>query len=890
MKKRCLIFLASLLALGACSGNTSAPTKQRTEVDFDQLDDNDYTPSTGTTGELGEFSLISPNNGETVDSVSKFSWQASNNADKYTLEFSTSDQFIRDNDRIDYYCLENIDTTSWTIGAALPIQNVTYYWRVFAVNASGKRQSEETFSFFYVAHQVEEVEFDIGAADEWKLHSEGSYAEISIDKSNFFENDKDSLKIAFDIEHTKQGNPESDGWIVVTKTIEKSIYGTDALYFNLYYAGQDAEVYIRLVDRDNEYWVCPVMLSLNAKQKVILKFTDFVQRKVDVPVANETFDVERIKYMEVVFEKSFGDGILLMSDVRAIKFSNYSDFFISKLDFTKYSDKQWESENYEFTKMITENQLILGYSGTGTATMGKIEGYGFARLVVNQYFATGDAIKVSLKYAGAKSSNTNALIRIVEEDTDRWSFKFPFSDLSNTYKTFVIPFSAFAKSATTGDGKRQFYSIANIQFGLENQTGTGVLYFQDFEVITKDAAVPHSVGVDGLVEDFDGYNSTNEVFLDWSASDGNKDEYIQLNNKNKLGGSANKYVGQFEYKSDMEAATYTLPITTEESFSSLQLWLKDASIKTNDARFGHVKNWSAYTTIYVTLETDEIYHYTIGTIDRIWKEFNVPFDVFELDNAIDLDHDANNITSETIKSISVAFQYFYYSALGAPQPQYTNSNPVYVDNIYLAHETEVSSYEKEKVVRTNEEGLSLIDDFEQYHDTADMEDYWQDGLTHDYQKKELSQVVSSEGGKNSMALQMKAGKDSPSYTISPAFDQEVLGRAVKVDLFSEKELTVYINLYITIGSASFQYRATIEKVATTWTSYTLGLNYFKYVGGNFNRPLSAPDLIFITKMSFGMVYNDGTNNLYNLYVDNLMFDYNQLYSVNETRVIPEEVA
>ena len=144
--------------------------------------------------------------------------------------------------------------------------------------------------------EVNEVEFDLGEADDWNLHPLGSYADVSIDTTNFFKNDKDSIKIQFKKEDTNQGKPESDGWIIVNKTIEKSIYGTDALFFNMYYAGQQADVVIRLVDRDNEYWYAPALVSNNAKQSVILKFDEFKQRTGDVTVANMKFDFERIKY------------------------------------------------------------------------------------------------------------------------------------------------------------------------------------------------------------------------------------------------------------------------------------------------------------------------------------------------------------------------------------------------------------------------------------------------------------------------------------------------------------------------------------------------------------------------------------------------------------------
>ena len=866
------------MALGACTNVTHklAVANRRVDPDFDEVEDNDYHPYPGNNNPLGAFNLISPTNEKVLDVLEPFQWQESENADKYTIEICSDIRFINDNYAIDYYKQENIHATHWTVTCQLALQETTYYWRVTSYNNTGSKLCNEVFSFFMKAPEVEEVTFDIGEADDWQVHPLGSKADIRVDNNDFFKNGKPSLEIKFKIEDTNQG-ASSDGWIVVSRTIEKSIYGTDALYFNLYYAGQDASVFVRLLDRDNEYWVCPVLVSNNAKQQVILKFSDFKQRTTaDVTVANMTFDYERIKYFEIVFEQTFGDGILLMSDMKAIKFDNYRDFFIQKLDYTNYTPDQWKNEGYEFTTDITPEELTLNY---GTP---KINGYGFAKLYVNQYFYSGDSVKVSIKYTGSKGSN--AIIRIYEEDNDRWSFKFPFSTISDEYKTFVIPFAAFAKSDILGDGKRQFYNINNIQFGLEGQYGSGTLSYKDFEIVYKKDFVSESarlVGNDGLVEDFNNYASSSDLFLIWNVSDENKDEYIQLNSTNKIGGADNPFSGQFEYKSDMIAARYSLPVEVSGDFESLKIWMKDASIKTGDARFGHVTNWSAQVNLYITLATEEIYVYELGTIDRIWTEYNIPFSSFVLSNPGDVAA-PNDITGENISAVGFTMQYFYYNAAGGAQPQYTNSNPVLVDNIYFAHDTELSVVEIEKVVRMKGD-IAMIDDFESYRNDADLTDNWHDGFELDYQQMKLSTTVSKEGGKNSMSLQYKSGGSSPSYYISPAIDPEVLGRAVRVSLYSEKSLTVYVNLYLTIGSSNFQYRATLN-VNNQWAEYTVGFNNFVVVSG-FARPLCALDVIYITKISFGMVGNDGTSNLYNLLVDNFMFDYNQLYSVNTKRVI-----
>ena len=886
MKKRCLIFLASLLTICACS---SVAPRQANRVNANipsDVDDNNYHPYQGNNNPLGVFNLISPTNDKIIDTLETFNWEACENADKYTIEICSDERFISDNYMIDYYKQDNINSTHWNVTAQLALKDQDYFWRVTAYNNTGKKQCNSVFKFFMKAPEVEEVNFDIGEADDWQCHPLGSHADVSINHDNFFKNDQPSLQISFKIEDTNQGKPESDGWIVVARTIEKSIYGTDALYFNLFYAGQDASVFVRLVDRDNEYWVCPVLISNNAKQQVILKFSDFKQRTTaDVTVGNMVFDYERIKYFEIVFEQTFGDGILLMSGMKAIKFDNYRDFFIQNLDYTKYTPDQWKNEGYEFETDITEEELTLHYYSS-TAGKPKINGYGFAKLYVNQYFYSGDAVKVSIKYTG--SQGTNAIIRILEEDNDRWSYKFPFKSLSSQYQTYVIPFAAFAKSDIGGDGKRQFYNINNIQFGLEGQYGAGTLSYKDFEIVYKRDHVSETereVHADGLIEDFNNYSASSDLFLIWDVTNENKDEYIQLNSTNKIGGADNPFSGQFEYKSDMIAAKYSLPVKVDSNFEAFKIWMKDASVKTGDARFGHVTNWSAFVNLYITLESEEIYMYSLGTIDTVWTEYVLPFDQFEISNRDDLDHVPNPIDGKNVVEISFTMQYFYYNAAGDPQPQYTNSNPVLVDNIYFTHDTEASTMEKEKIIRMRGD-VAPVDDFEPYRNSEDLTDNWHNGFDLDYQKIELSNNVSKEGGEKSMALQYKSGGSSPSYYISPAIDKNVLGRAVRVSLCSETSLTVYINLYITIGTANFQYRATLN-VNNKWTEYTVGFNHFAIVSG-FARPLCALDLIYITKISFGMVGGDGSTNLFNLYVDNFSFIYDVLYSVNDSRVIEEE--
>ena len=334
MKKIKLILLPLLIGMTACQ---SANVKT---IDLDEIG-----KASEKSTSLGSFNLGTPTDKMIVESVQEFTWEESANAETYTLEICSSDMFISNVDTIDYYQRANITSTSFKINSNFAFKETNYYWRVTAKNSKEEKQCNSVQSFYVKAPAVEEVEFDLGETDDWNLHPLGSYADILVNNTNFFGEQEKTLKISFKEEYTHRGNEESDGWIVVTKTLEKSIYGTDALYFNCFYAGQDSTIKIRLVDRDNEYWECLTQISLNAKQSIILKFSDFVQRTGDVIVANQTFDYERIKYMEVVFERTFGDGVFLISGMKAIKFDNYRDLFISKLNFNDYDETKYTYES-----------------------------------------------------------------------------------------------------------------------------------------------------------------------------------------------------------------------------------------------------------------------------------------------------------------------------------------------------------------------------------------------------------------------------------------------------------------------------------------------------------------------------------------------------------------
>ena len=91
-----------------------------------------------------------------------------------------------------------IITTSFKISSNLKYKDTTYYWRVIAKNLKKTKKCNDEFkTFFLQSKNVEEVLFEINYADEWAVHNEGSKANISIDNSTFFNNDKKSLVIKF---------------------------------------------------------------------------------------------------------------------------------------------------------------------------------------------------------------------------------------------------------------------------------------------------------------------------------------------------------------------------------------------------------------------------------------------------------------------------------------------------------------------------------------------------------------------------------------------------------------------------------------------------------------------------------------------------------------------
>ena len=273
----------------------------------------------------------------------------------------------------------------------------------------------------------------------------------------------------------------------------------------------------------------------------------------------------------------------------------------------------------------------------------------------------------------------------------------------------------------------------------------------------------------------------------------------------------------------------------------------------------------------------------VNPLSRVWTEYNVRFEDFKLSNP--KDSAGNPITSTSITHVGFAFQYFYYDSTGRAMPMYSMSNPVYVDNMRFSINTVTGTELKERVISMDGD-KAKIDDFESYTDTAGLMDIWMNAKSFDYQKIELSNEVSSEGGNHSMALQYKSKNDSPSYAIAPAVSDGVVVKAVRFCLKSEVACTAYFNIYLNIGGTIQQYRVQIDSVPNTWTEYTIGFNHFTVVAGTSGRALLATDLQFTQRFTFGVTYNgDSEATLRNLYVDSFEFDASAKTTTYNTRTI-----
>lgn len=897
MKKINLLYLAfaSLLVCGCGDEHVTIDDYSPTTIDL-SFENNSAFNQTTNKNDLGSFNLLTPSANSHVTSDPTFTWEPCDNASTYTLEVCTLSTFPNNNDSVPYIKESNISTTSFKLSTKLKLKNTTYYWRVTAVNPFNKTASTKlcntVFSFVYDSLNAGEIDIDIGEAEDWTRHEVGSYGEVTIDRNDFFgTGNSNSVVFTFDKEHTNQGIVLSDGWLIFTRNLDMDLYGTDSLYFNFYYSGNDAQAVIRIIDSDGEYWFKNIQISQNAKQTVLMKFDEFVQRTNDVTVQNETFDYEHIQALEIVFEKSFGDGCCVLGGIKAVNYSDYSDMFISSFDFNSFESSSWVDDNYTFDKQVSADgsELILTYSNKANyGNDAGINGYGFKKITLNRYFTSGNALKFKVKYTGYKDNSSNAVIRIYEEDKDRWSYEQPLSSLVlGEYAELTVPFCAFASSQVEGDGNRQFGYILNIQFGVSGVYGSGTISFKDVEVVATPDLSTNKRIIDstGVIEDFDNYSYRSQIYENWEQSKENKDEGIFVDSTNKYNNGVNQKTGLFYYKSDMGMATYDTYIDVQyEGGNSIKFWAKDASSKSDNASLLYLKksDVAAKMTIQLALKDGRWYRYTIEKLNKLWTEYVISFDDFELFSGVETDV-SDPFVSQNVVNFAFGVQYFYYTQQGKSFPVYTSKNNVFVDEIKFVKDEATVINALEEELHLDESGTTVLIDDMEYASEAALKNRWFGTKGYDYENVHLSNNVSSEGGSHSMQLDYN-GYVSPSYATYPVFGDDVTAKALVLDICGDNKATMYINFYIKSGTSAIQYRYTITLLESGWHRYAIGFSLFAVVEGT-GGSLTTQSFLSLQKMTFGLVDNDG-GSVSSVYIDNVKTDNTKALGYYANTVTP----
>ena len=890
MKKRFISLLFLPLLLIGCGSNVASSSVDEGSYATHSID------HARKTGEIADFDLLGPENGFSTDTGFTLTWQASENADYYSLEIASTLTFVSDDEDEVYVRESNISLNKFDLKYSLPKKDITYYWRVTAINKTNTKKCNEVRTFFYASAKVGEIPIEIEDAQDWAIHKEGSQPTVSIDRSNFFGNGENSLAIVFDKEHTLQGIPSSDGWIVITKTEDRELYGTDAFYFNFYYSGHDATVLVRVLDYDGEYWHKQIQISNNSKQTILARYDEFELRTAGTNVFNRVFDWQHIRYFEIVFERTFGDGICLISDIKAVKFDDYKFMFMDKMDFRSTNIQDWTYENYDFRNdlVISEDgsEITLVYNAKNADTNPNgFSGYGFQNVNVYKYFVAGDALRMKVKYTGT-GANAMFYFRVLEEDNDRWQFKQPFSYfVRDEYKELIIPLKSFQRTDyMTGDGAKQFYFIQKFNIGLADNYTTGTLSIKDLEVIKIDDIVDNRkrvVEADGCIENFNSYNIYTEMYYYWEQSTVNKDEAMKLDTIHKSGGSRNTYCVEFDYKADMEMAVYQLYMDSSacEGKNAFSIWLKDATPKSDDPSFSYLneEDVAAEMTIQLTMDSGEWYRYVIDKVSKEWTKYTIAFSDFTLNNEADLFDTPNPLSSNHIIHMAFGFKYLYYTQTGEHKPTYAIANPVYLDEIYFVSASESSIEEISGTIKedTDDPNRITIETMESYLTSEDIFDYWSYGNERDYNEMALDTDVSSQGGNYSMKMRYKGG-DSVSYARATPFANSVTAKGLCIDMKGDGKATVYLNLNWRSGNTLFKLRYAITNIPTTWTHYELGFSLFKDINGS-NKTVTANYAKAIESISFGIVNSDSTTSF--IHVDNMRLLKNVGYSTNTVTAI-----
>ena len=818
----------------------------------------------GQKGAIGSFSAQTPANGVVIAEIPAFTWTAATNADSYTLEIASDENFdIAD----EYYIVKSgIVDTKYNLNADLK-KDRNYYWRVTAKNSDHTQVIDgEYMTFRYQATLSEEMKLTLGYADEWKVHEVGSKATVSLDHNAFFRGiseEKDSLRISFDSEDTQRGPEyvESNGWIVVTRSLETEFYGLDAFYFNFYYSGNDARAFFRVIDEDNEYWYAPIQLASGARQTIIIPLEDFTLRTKGTPVMNEKFDYQYLKSMELVFERVDGDGVAYFSDLRAIRLDNYGDRFVENFDFRDFTGKfVGDSAYFTFATQVSETGEAFTYSFTkDDGVDASLKGFGFVKIPVGRILRTSDAFSFHVDLSGIATKNFNYLLRVIEEDDDVWVFKMPASDIPAD-GNMLVPYAAFTLSEFKGDGIRQFYYVKQLQFGLNSCYYNGAITVDHLSVVSlsaiKEDLYKTEVTESGIIENFENYDNSVAVYYKWAASTSNKDEAIKLYTDTALG--ANNTAAMFYYKTDLPDAEYYIGFADSVSgYNAIEVHIKDVPVGTARATMS----------VYLHGGPSELYTYSISRIEKDWTSYVIPLKLFELTED---SFGSSHISCDNISGITIAFRSSYLS------PKYDSGSYACVDNVRFTTTTS-SSYTKKTISgkikqSTTDSNIAMISDF----DSDDSVVNWAvrqnavdpSSFASNSQISYSSEVTAKEG--RSQKMTYKANMTAPYFT-DIVVDSSVKAKGLTFLLKGDNK-SANVEIILTANDTNYIY--TLYGVSEEWNTYSIGFSNFKKKD-DASVSFSSSNVSKITRISMYIKNpNDPTHSYFmgSLYLDEIYFD------------------
>jgi len=322
----------------------------------------------------------------------------------------------------------------------------------------------------------------------------------------------------------------------------------------------------------------------------------------------------------------------------------------------------------------------------------------------------------------------------------------------------------------------------------------------------------------------------------------------------------------------MEAAKYYLPINaTTEGVDALSLWLKDESVKNPSAAFNYLASAAAECYIAFTLKTGEIYYYVVPSVARLWSEYVIPYGEFDLAPS---SIGTEPLTTAAIAQFNITFSYVYKTEAGVNQPVYSQKNPVYIDNIKLVDTASevVSVTAKERSIAPDVgiTSQATIEDAENYATTDDVLSIWSYGNENPSNDLQLSNEVSPSGQTHSLLMNYM-GSTSVNYamptTMDAAIGDVMKPRGLILDIKGDGKATVYLNIYMMVGTSMSQVRKNILYPSTSWTRYAVGFDQFVDYQNPSGASVTASTVNYVYKIGFGIVNSDGTQSM--IYIDNV---------------------